>query len=439
MMATTVAACRNLILAMCAVIAMPASAVTLIVATVKNGHMLQMQSMSHEFERSNPGIRVRWVTLTESQLRKTVSSSIATKNQQFDVVTIGMYEAPVWARNGWLTPVRLPAEDLDDMLANIREGLSHEDLLYGAPIYGESSILYYRKDLFAQAQLTMPAKPNWSDIARFAARLNNPQGNVHGVCLRAKAGWGENISLLTTIANAFGGQWFDSRWQPQLNSQAWRDALELYVDLLRRYGPPDAVKRGYNENLSLFQSGRCAIWIDATVAAGFLLDPKQNPLAQAVGFAPAPVGTTHKGSHWLWAWALAIPSDIHDSRMEAAQKFVAWATSRAYIGRVAALRGWGLVPSGTRASTYANPHYQQAAPWAKLELDAILTANPRNATLLPSPYLGVQFAAIPEFAAIGDHVGQLVSDAVAGKLSVEEALIQGQRTAQRRMRTASSP
>lgn len=216
MMATTVAACRNLILAMCAVIAMPASAVTLIVATVKNGHMLQMQSMSHEFERSNPGIRVRWVTLTESQLRKTVSSSIATKNQQFDVVTIGMYEAPVWARNGWLTPVRLPAEDLDDMLANIREGLSHEDLLYGAPIYGESSILYYRKDLFAQAQLTMPAKPNWSDIARFAARLNNPQGNVHGVCLRAKAGWGENISLLTTIANAFGGQWFDSRWQPQL-------------------------------------------------------------------------------------------------------------------------------------------------------------------------------------------------------------------------------
>lgn len=415
-------------------------AITVVIATVNNGHMLQMAALSPEFERTHPDIQIRWVTLSETQLRKAVSSNIATQGRQFDVVTVGMYEVPIWARQGWLTPIRAtPQLDIQDLLPSIREGLSHQGKLYGAPIYGESSMLFYRMDLFARAGLTMPAQPTWSDIAAFAARLHAPQDKVHGICLRAKAGWGENMSLLTTIANTHGAQWFDMQWRPQLQSRAWHDAVSLYVDLLRRHGPSDAVQRGYNENLALFLAGQCAIWVDATVAAGFLSDPEQNPHAQQVGFAPAPIGTTPKGARWLWAWALAIPSDIDAAHAEAAQTFVAWATSRAYIERVAALRGWGLVPAGTRMSTYANPRFQRAAPWASHELAAIRGADPRNATLPPSPYLGVQFVTIPEFAAIGDEVGQRIAEAVAGQLSVDDALALGQRAAQRRMLSATLP
>lgn len=424
----------------CSLMPSSALAVTLVVATVNNGHMLQMQSLSPEFERAHLDIKVRWVTLSEAQLRKSVSSNILTQGRQFDVVTVGMYEVPIWARRGWLTPILTdPAAGAEDLLPNIREGLSHQGKLYGAPIYGESSMLFYRKDLFDRARLTMPEQPSWADIALFAARLHDPQGKVHGICLRAKAGWGENVTLVTTIANTFGGQWFDMRWKPQLETRAWRTALGLYVDLLRRYGPADAVDRGYNENLSLFLAGRCAIWVDATVAAGYLVDREQSLLAQTVGFAQAPVGTTPKGSHWLWAWALAIPSDIDAAHAAAAQKFVTWATSRAYIKRVAELRGWGLVPSGTRISTYSNPQFRRAAPWASHELEAIRRADPRDATLPPSPYLGVQFATIPEFAAIGDEVGQWIAEAVAGRLSVEEALARAQRSAQRRMLIAAPP
>ncbi|MFO6419929.1 ABC transporter substrate-binding protein [Hylemonella sp. W303a] len=415
-------------------------AITLVVATVNNGHMLQLASLSPEFERTHADIKIRWVTLSEAQLRKAVSSNIATQGRQFDVVTVGMYEVPIWARRGWLTPIRATPElDAQDLLPNIREGLSHKGRLYGAPIYGESSMLFYRKDFFVRAGLTMPAQPTWSDIAGFAARLHAPQDQVHGICLRAKAGWGENMALLTTIANTHGAQWFDMQWRPQLQSRAWHEAASLYVNLLRRFGPEDAIQRGYNENLALFLAGRCAIWVDATVAAGFLADPEQNPHAQQVGFAPAPIGTTPKGARWLWAWALAIPADIDAAHTEAAQTFVSWAASRAYIERVAALRGWGLVPSGTRASTYANPRFQRAAPWASHELAAIRGADPRNATLPRSPYLGVQFVTIPEFAAIGDEVGQRIGEAVAGRLSVDEALALGQRAAQRRMLSATPP
>lgn len=408
--------------------------INLIIATVNNGHMLTLQTLSREFETAHPDVRLRWVTLPEVELRRAVNNDLQTQTRQFDVVTIGMYEAPVFAKRGWLMPIQPPpGYDRQDLIDNIREGLSYRGELYAAPFYGESSMLYYRKDLFAKAGLKMPARPTWSEVASFAARLHDPQRQVQGICLRGKPGWGENMTLVATMANAFGGQWFDMQWHPQLQTPAWREAVSLYVDLLRRHGPSDAVERGYNGNLDLFNNGRCALWVDATVAAGFISDRRLNPHAANVGFAPAPVAVTSKGANWLWAWAFAVPSSVDKGRADKAQAFAAWATSREYVRLVAATHGWGLVPAGARKSTYAQPEFQRAAPWAKHELEAIRSANPRDATLNPSPYLGVQFAAIPEYAPIGDAVGRAIADAVSGRTSTDSALARSQSIAQRFM------
>lgn len=117
----------------------------------------------------------------------------------------------------------------------------------------------------------------------------------------------------------------------------------------------------------------------------------------------------------------------------AAQKFVNWATSRDYIKLVASDGGWRLVPQGTRKSTYANPWFQRLVPWAKDELEAIRTADPKNATLPKSPYTGVQFVANPEFQSIGDEVGKYLGEALTGKLSVGEALAVSQYSTKRQM------
>jgi len=412
----------------------PAQAVTLVIATVDNGQLLQLQALSSAFEQAHPDIRLRWITLTENQLRQHVSSDLATHAGLVDVLTIGLYEVPIWARRGWLRPIRpAPGYDPGDLLDNIRAGLSHRGQLYAAPIYGESSMLMYRKDLMRQAGLTMPANPTWTEIAAIAAGLNDPANEVHGICLRGTPGWGENMALVTTMVNAFGGQWFDLEWRPQLQSKPWRDAVGLYVELLTRYGPKDAAARGFNENLALFQAGRCALWVDATVAGGFVANPEQSRWADSIGFAQAPAEVTAKGSHWLWAWSLAIPASDDATREAAAQKFVNWATSRDYLELVASEYGWGLVPSGTRRSTYANPQFQRAAPWAAMELEAIRTADPTDATLPKSPYVGVQFAVIPEFRTIGDAVGEFIAAALDGKLSVEEALARSQHVTSRQL------
>lgn len=415
-------------------------AASLVIATVDNGHMQRMQALSNEFEETHPDINILWVRLTEPQLRTFVSSDVTTQTGLFDVVTVGMLEVPVWAERGWLKPFKPGATYApEDLLVNIREGLSYRGQLYAAPIYGESSMLMYRRDLMQQAELTMPAAPTWQHVAAFAEKLHDPDNGVYGICLRGTPGWGENVTLVTTMANAFGGQWFDMEWEPKLTTPPWQQALSLYVDLLTRYGPADAVERGYNQNLALFQEGRCAIWVDATVAGGFVSDPATSKPAGAVGFAPAPTAVTEKGSHWLWAWALAIPSSVDAEREQAAQLFVNWATSRGYIRLAASRFGWGQAPAGTRQSTYATPEFISEAPWAEVELAAIGTADPTDATLPSSPYIGVQFAVIPEFRTIGDRVGGYIADALTGKLSVEEALEKAQYATKRRMDASRFP
>lgn len=241
------------------------------------------------------------------------------------------------------------------------------------------------------------------------------------------------MALVTTMVNAFGGQWFDLSWRPQLDSLQWKKAVGLYVDLLNRYGPPEATSLGYKENLSLFASGKCAQWVGATTAAEVLTNPESSEVSGDVGFAAAPFEVTTKGARSLWAWSLAIPSSIDHARETDAQKFIHWATSRDYIELVAAKNGWRAVPTGTRRSTYARPEFQAAAPWGVHELEAVLSADPKDPTLSPSPYLGIQFAAIPEFIPIGNEVGKLIAEALTGRLSVEEALARGQGAVQRQM------
>lgn len=407
----------------------------LVIATVNNGHMIEMQKLSKHFEAANPDIKLKWVTLEEGTLRQRVTTDIATKGGQFDIMTIGMYEAPIWGKKGWLRPLTFDdAYDVDDLLPSIKEGLSADGKLYAAPFYGESSMLMYRKDLMEKAGIEIPEKPTWDQVAEAAAKIHDEKAGVYGICLRGKPGWGDNMAFLSTMVNSYGGQWFGMDWKPQLTSEPWKHAITDYVELMTKYGPPGSSANSFNEILALYNEGKCGMWIDATIAASFISDPGQSKVADKVAFAQAPSKATSKGTNWLWAWSLAIPESSKKS--EEALRFIEWATSKDYINLVGKELGWGKVPTGTRASTYANEDFKKVAVFADAEKAAIDSANPTDNTMNKSPYIGIQFAAIPEFQAIGVAVGQQMSAALAGRISVEAALEASQKAADREMRRA---
>ncbi len=270
---------RTFLLGTCSAVALAglAQAETLTIATVNNGDMIRMQKLTDDFTSKNPDIQLEWVTLEENVLRQRVTTDIATKGGQYDIMTIGTYEVPIWAKQGWLLPLDDlgPEYDVDDLLPAIRSGLTIDGKLYAAPFYGESSMVMYRKDLFEKAGLTMPDAPTWDFIADAARKITDKGNEIYGICLRGKAGWGENMAFLTATANAFGARWFDENWKPQFDQPEWKNALDFYVKLMNDAGPPGASSNGFNENLSLFQTGKCGMWIDATVAASFVTNPKE--------------------------------------------------------------------------------------------------------------------------------------------------------------------
>ncbi|MEK1940017.1 MAG: sugar ABC transporter substrate-binding protein [Pseudomonas sp.] len=414
------------------------AAETLTIATVNNSDMIRMQKLSKTFEEQHPDIKLKWVVLEENVLRQRLTTDIATQGGQFDVLTIGMYEASLWGAKGWLEPMKdLPASyDLDDVFPSVREGLSVKGQLYALPFYAEASITYYRTDLFKAAGLEMPEHPTWEQIAGFAAKLNKPDQDQYGICLRGKAGWGENMALITTIGNAYGARWFDEKWQPEFSGSEWKNALNFYVDTMNKYGPPGASSNGFNENLALFNSGKCGMWVDASVAGSFVTDKAQSKVADHVGFTYAPQQSTDKGSAWLYSWALAIPTS--SKAKDAAKTFSAWATSKEYGALVAEKDGVANVPPGTRASTY-NEAYMSAAPFAKVTLESLKAADPAHPGVRPVPYVGIQLVTIPEFQAIGTQVGKLFAAALTGQMKVDQALAAAQTSTEREMKRAGYP
>ena len=414
-----------------------AMAQSITVATVNNGDMIRMQGLMSDFNEKHPDIQVNWVTLEENALRQQVTTDIATGGGQFDVLTIGTYEVPIWGKQGWLVPLSDLPEDykVDDLMPAVRDALSVDGTLYALPFYGESAMVMYRTDLAEKAGVTIPENPTWDDIKAAAKGMTDKDAEIYGICLRGKPGWGENMAFLTAMANSYGARWFDMDWKPQFDSPEWKAAVADYLDLMTNYGPPGASANGFNENLTLFQQGKCGMWIDATVAAGFVTDPNNSTVADKVGYAvfPNKAGVDNHGN-WLWAWSLAIPSS--SDQKDAAKTFIEWATSQAYTELVASKEGWRAAPPGTRTSLYENKDYQADAPFAQMTLNAMNAANTQKSSVQDIPYTGGQFVAIPEFQGIGTAVGQEMSAALAGQKSADEALAAAQSLTEEEMKSA---
>ena len=430
-----VGACLALLLALLAACSpsQSSSTTTLTVATVNNSNMVQMEQLTKQvFEKDHPNIKVNFVTLPENELRSKVTQDVATKAGKFDIATIGSYDTPIWAHNGWLENLspyfdKMSSSDkqnynYDDLLKPVMATLSYQGHPYSLPFYAESSFLMYNKQLFAQHHLTMPLHPTWDQIANFAQMLNDPAHGITGIMLRGQSGWGMNMAPLDTIINTFGGSWFDLQWKPQLSSPPVQQAVTFYVNLLQKYGEPGASTSGWEECLSLMSQGKGAMFYDATVFGGLLETPSTSTIAGQVGYAYAPTAVTTNGSHWLWAWSLGIVNSSHNK--DAAFQFLTWATSPQYLTLAGKTFGWANVPPGTRASIYQNPDYQKAAPFAQVTLDSINTATPDHPTLNPVPYHGVQYVGIPQFESVGESVSNLISAAIAGKVTVSQALQQ---------------
>ena len=225
----------------------------------------------------------------------------------------------------------------------------------------------YRTDLFKKAGLTMPEQPDLG-LRRRVRRTSSPTRptDIYGICLRGKAGWGENMAFLTAMANSFGARWFDEKWKPQFDSPEWKNTLTFYVDLMKDAGPPGASLERLQRKSGAVQR-RQVRDVDRCHGRRFLrhqsegVEGRRQGRLRAGARIPGSARTPTGCGRGAW------PSRPARRRSTAAEKFIAWATSKEYIELVASKEGWANVPPGTRTSLYKNPEYQKVAPFAKID------------------------------------------------------------------------
>jgi sorbitol/mannitol transport system substrate-binding protein len=403
---------------------------TINVAIVGNPQMEDIASLTPDLFTAETGINVNYIVLEEQTLREIVTRDVGAGGEQFDVVMIGMFEAPQFGRNGWLADLNQWAAgdaeyNVDDIFPTVRDGLSYEGGLYAAPFYAESSFVMYRKDILDAAGITMPDAPTWDQVAEIARKVNTDE--MAGICLRGKPGWGDLGAIFTTVINTFGATWWlagegDTIGAAQIDQPEFKEALQFYVDLIADAGEDDASNASYNECTNQMLDGKAAMWVDATVAASNL-EAADSPIKGKLGYALSPTKLTD-ASGWLWAWALAIPENAPDK--DTAWEYVKWATGPEYLVQAGENLpgGWATVPPGTRQSLYENPNYQEAAAaFADITLQAMQAAPINNPGLQPRPGLpGVQFVGVPQFQDVGTRCTEQFSGAIAGNVSVDDAL-----------------
>ncbi|MBU2664272.1 sugar ABC transporter substrate-binding protein [Actinoplanes bogorensis] len=403
------------------------------VLMVNNPQMIDLQRLTADNFTKQTGINVNFTVLPENDVRDKISQEFSSQAGQYDVASLSNFEIPIYAKSKWIAPLDdYVAADTqfnqDDILKPMTQSLTADDgKLYGEPFYGESSFLMYRKDVLESNNVQMPEKPTWQQVADIAAQVDNKQPGMRGICLRGQPGWGQIFAPLTTVVNTFGGTWFEKDWTPKVDAPEFTEATKFYVDLVRAHGENGAPQAGFTECLNNLIQGNVAMWYDATSAAGSL-EADDSPVKGKIGYAPAPVVKTDS-SGWLYAWSWSIQQA--SKKKDNAWKFISWASSKQYEELVGQQVGWSSVPAGKRASTYENQDYLKvASSFAEPTKAAIEGADPRNPGVQPRPAIGIQFVDIPEFTDLGTQASQYVSSAIAGQMSVDDALKRGQRLAE---------
>ena len=142
--------------------------------------MIRMQGLTSEFNAAHPDITVNWVTLRGEHPPRTRDDRHRRHGGgQYDILTIGNYEVPIWGKQGWLVPLEFDAAyEVDDLLPAIRGGLTVDAKLYAAPFYGESAFLMYLSDLFEAAGLDAGG-PDLGVHRRGGAQDHRPLGRRH--------------------------------------------------------------------------------------------------------------------------------------------------------------------------------------------------------------------------------------------------------------------
>lgn len=378
-----------------------------------------LEAMLGEFEALT-GMDISFDNYSEDILQQKLQTEMLARSSTYSAFMLYMGNIPEWVPHGWLedlTPYLNNSKltdkswyDLDDFYApfiKLGRGMDpsmvkpwgSEDKLYGLPLTGEISIVYYRKDLFEKYGIMKPPTA-WGEFYDAIEKLT--RDDVYGYVGRRRrfhigCQWPPYLF-------SWGGRWFDENWDPEIDSPEAIESFEFYHSL-EKFASPDIVDFGFSECLANFGEGKAGFWLDMSVGQSSLEDPSFSKVVGKVGYAPCPLGKAGLKSSG-WTWLLGMSSAAKDK--EAGWYFLQWATSKEVFRK-------GLMAVGSpRESIINSKEYAESFPKDWVYACSVM--------LQPSAFVAVPLPLVPKSYEIMDVFGIKVAPVIAGTTTVAEAL-----------------
>ena len=271
-----------------------------------------------EFE-SSTGIKVNVESLQESQLTQKLTTEFATNSSSVDVfMTRPLQEGKLFYKNGWYES--LAGYNFSDYPKPAMSVATYGGSPYIVPLVTEWQVLYYLKDLFAAAGLKAPT--TFDELEAAAKTLNSD--SVAGLASRGKGA--AAVTQLSSYVYNYGGQYLENG-VAVFDSEAAVDAIRFYGKMLGNYGPKGVTSMSWENIMPLFQAGKIAMWTDACVFYGQIVDPsKTNLTPEKVGIALFPVGPKTNSPYYVVSWGMAMANQ--SKKKDLARTFVDWATNK---------------------------------------------------------------------------------------------------------------
>jgi ABC-type glycerol-3-phosphate transport system substrate-binding protein len=380
-----------------------------------------------EFEKET-GIDVKIETVPYSDQASKILLNFSQKSSAYDVVFTdnvygtGYYQSKYIEDLSSYEKAGEKYNSFDQFYKPYLAPMTKDGATFGLPVYGESTWLMYRKDLFEQYGIDGAPKTMDELLADAKTIKEKSGGSIAGITLRGAPGI-QSVYPWSGFLRAFGGDYFDKSGKIDINSDAAVKAAQFWGDLLKNYGPAGVGNFDWEQNRIAFTQGKAAMTIDATANGPYNEDASASTIAGKVGYAPIPYAIpdppkSGNTDNSLNVHALYLSS--FSKNKDAAYKFMAWATSKAVQeNAVKTTEAVGV----TLTDVLEGAEYKQKyAPFQEAVLSQLKTGN---VNYLPSGQ---------DANTIITQVGQSLSQILAGEQSAKQALDAAQDTLKQQLK-----
>ncbi|WP_151482192.1 extracellular solute-binding protein [Streptomyces albicerus] len=281
------------------------------------------KALAKEFEKANPGIKVKYVNVPFDQAQNKFDTAAGSKGAP-DILRSEVGWTPAFAKKSYLLPLdgTEALADQSKFQASLIEQAKYEGKTYGVPLVTDTLALVYNKELFEKAGISEAPK-TWADLKKAAATIKDKTG-VDGYWGSTQAYYAQSFlygegtdtvdadAKKITVASAEAKKGYET-WQGLFDGKGLHKA--------------DTTADAYAHIQDAFVSGKVAAivqgpWEITNFYKGSAFKDKAN-----LGIATVPAGSSGKAGAPTGGHNLSVYAGSDKAHQEASLKFVKFMTS----------------------------------------------------------------------------------------------------------------